>query len=92
MIGQSIGLIFGALFMKSPMSAVFLAPLSLLPSFLFSGFLVKIENMPTIIQPLSWTSCVRFSMEGVLISLYGYGRCTSDAKQMTLVKHVFTKW
>lgn len=91
-LGQSFGLIFGAIFMNQPVSAVFIAPLAVLPTFLFSGFLVKIENMPEILQHLSWLSCIRFAMEGVIIAIYGFGRCSSDPKQMAITKHLLTSW
>ena len=91
-LGQSFGLIFGVIFMNEPVSAVFIAPLAVLPTFLFSGFLVKIENMPEILQHLSWLSCIRFAMEGVIIAIYGFGRCSSDPKQMAITKHLLTSW
>lgn len=91
-LGQSFGLIFGVIFMNEPVSAVFIAPLAVLPTFLFSGFLVKIENMPEILQHLSWLSCIRFAMEGVIIAIYGFGRCSSDPKQMAITKHLLNSW
>lgn len=91
-LGQSFGLIFGVIFMNEPVSAVFIAPLAVLPTFLFSGFLVKIENMPPILQHFSWLSCIRFAMEGVIISIYGFGRCSADPKQMAITKHLLNSW
>lgn len=92
LIGQSFGLIVAAFFANDPFSAVFVAPVSILPLFLFSGFLVKVENMPVVFRFLSRFSCMRYSMEGTLIAIYGFNRCTNDATQITFTKHIFTSW
>ncbi|KAI1296564.1 hypothetical protein HDE_04935 [Halotydeus destructor] len=31
-------------------------------------------------------------MEGVLIALFGHGRCTADPRRMIVTKHFFTRW
>ena len=92
LIGQSFGLIVAAFFANDPFSAVFVAPVSILPLFLFSGFLVKVENMPALFRFLSKFSCMRYSMEGTLIAIYGFNRCTNDATQITFAKHIFNSW
>lgn len=65
LVSQSQGLLVGAIFMKDIVSAVFLAPSTSVPLMLFSGFFIKIDQIPDYFQ---W---------GVIISYvrYAFGNC-----------------
>lgn len=83
LIGQTVGLLFGAIFIKYLQTAVFVAPVSTLPLILISGFFVKIKTMPALIRPLTNISYLKFAFEALVIAIYGYDRCKSsqDASQ-----------
>ena len=52
----------------------------------FSGFLVRIERMPFIMRPFTYLSYMRFSFEGIVISLYGFNRCGDEAVEQVIFK------
>lgn len=75
LIGQSTGLLFGALWVDAPESAMFVAPTSTIPFFLLSGFFVKIETMPPALRPVTYMSYWRWGFEAIIIAIYGKNRC-----------------
>ena len=52
----------------------------LLPMVLFGGFLVKVNRMPKYLHPFSWASFLRFGFEGMMITMYGRGRCEHESQ------------
>lgn len=79
LISQCHGVVIGALFHKQITTAVYLGPISAMPFLLLSGFLVRVQRMPRVLRPLANFSFLRFSFEGVLVSIYGFNRCGDDA-------------
>ena len=61
--------------MRSVETAVFMAPLSMAPVFLISGFFARISKLPLFLKPIAIISYVRYAFEAFLISLYGFSRC-----------------
>lgn len=78
MISNTHGLIYGALFMDSVQSAIFLASASSLPLTLLSGFTARIQHMPIVLQKLSFLSMYRYSSDLVNIIRFGYDTCPCD--------------
>lgn len=74
-IAQCVGILFGTYYVKSVENAVFLAPLSMAPVFLLSGFFGKLSAIPLVLKPIAYVSYVRYAFEGLLITLYGMNRC-----------------
>lgn len=74
-IAQCVGILFGTYYVKSVENAVFLAPLSMAPVFLLSGFFGKLSAIPLVLKPIAYISYVRYAFEGLLITLYGMDRC-----------------
>ncbi len=72
LIGQGIGLFFGALF--SPEVAAYFAPISSMPLLLFSGLFLKLSAVPTYLSWINYLSFVRYCFEGYILSIYGYDR------------------
>lgn len=72
MISQSVGLLIGAA--TSMEVAVFLGPITSLPLLLFSGFFVTLPTMPWYLRWISYVSFVRYSFEGVMVTIYGLER------------------
>lgn len=52
-----------------------MAPLSMAPVFLISGFFAKINKLPVFLKPIAIVSYVRYAFESFLVSLYGFNRC-----------------
>lgn len=74
-ISQSFGYFIGALFMNNVLAALFFATLSSFPNLVLSGFLVKMKNMVKLYRPFAYLSYVKYSTDGLLISIYGFERC-----------------
>ncbi|XP_053201356.1 ATP-binding cassette sub-family G member 1-like [Panonychus citri] len=74
-IAQTVGMLFGTIYVRSVQNAVFMAPLSMAPVFLLSGFFGKISKVPLALKPIATISYVRYAFEAFLIVLYGYDRC-----------------
>lgn len=73
LVSQALGLLIGAI---SPTAefATFAGPIVLIPFSLFSGFFVKIEDVPVYMKWISYISFPKYALDGVLNSVYGHGR------------------
>lgn len=78
MIAEAKGLVFGAVCMNSMQTAVFAASVSTVPFILLSGFLIRIHEIPTILQGLAKFSYFKHSVEALIVTRYGYGMCPCD--------------
>lgn len=61
--------------MHSVETAVFMAPLSMAPVFLLSGFFAKVSKLPWFLKPIAIVSYVRYAFEAFLVAIYGLNRC-----------------
>lgn len=82
LIAQSVGFIFGAIFMDNLPAAVFTAPLIIFPTLLFSGFFSRVSQIPTFYKPLTYLSHFRYAFDALLVTLYGYNRCDCDQETL----------
>jgi hypothetical protein len=83
LIGQSQGLLTGAVFMNNADAAVFVGPISAIPLALFMGFFVRTTTIPSAIRPLKNFNYFSYCFESMAILLYGYDRCKFDASLAT---------
>lgn len=79
MIAEAKGLVFGAICMNSMQTAVFAASVSTVPFILLSGFLIRIREVPYILQHFAHFSYFKHSVEALIITRYGFGMCPCDA-------------
>lgn len=75
LVAQTQGLMFGALLMNLPQSAVFVAPASTAPLVIVSGFLIRVSNLPWILQMLSKLSFFSHLLNGFVVARYGFDKC-----------------
>lgn len=75
MIAEAKGLVFGACCMNSMQTAVFAASVSTVPFILLSGFLIRIREVPYVLQHLAKFSYFKHAVEALIITRYGYGMC-----------------
>jgi len=78
MIAEAKGLIFGAICMNSMQTAVFAASVSTVPFILLSGFLIRIREVPYVLQHLAQFSYFKHAVEALIITRYGFGMCPCD--------------
>lgn len=84
LVAQTMGLMFGAMLMNAPQAAVFVAPASTAPLVVVSGFLIRIKNLPKILQFLSKFSYFTHLLNGFIISRYGFNRCPCDESDFVI--------
>ncbi|KAF4518791.1 hypothetical protein B566_EDAN005412 [Ephemera danica] len=72
LVAQSLGLLVGA--SSDVKMGIFLVPVISIPMLLFSGYFVRISDIPLYFQWLSHLSAFRYAFEACLIALYGYDR------------------
>lgn len=78
LVAQSVGFIFGAIFMNNLPAAVFTAPLCIFPALLFSGFFSRVSEVPRFYKPLTFLSHFRYAFDAIIVTLYGFNRCECD--------------
>nr|XP_027196007.1 ATP-binding cassette sub-family G member 1-like isoform X2 [Dermatophagoides pteronyssinus] len=75
LVADGIGLTISAIFVHNVNAASIFAATSQIPLLLFTGFLVQIDQLPRIIQPLTYLSFYRLFFESTVITFYGFNRC-----------------
>ncbi|RWS23506.1 ATP-binding cassette sub-family G member 1-like protein, partial [Leptotrombidium deliense] len=92
-IAQTYGYITGALFMSNIPAAIYLGPcVCILPFILLCGLFIKVKNFQPLFDILSYISYLRFSIEGVLATMYGFGRCQSGKTDLREGRDAFIVW
>ena len=76
LVAQSLGLVIGCACDEK--SAVFLGPISVIPLLLFSGFFIKLDNIPNGLQWISYVAFIRYGYEGTIVAIYGNNRESLD--------------
>ncbi|KAG5335416.1 ABCG4 protein, partial [Acromyrmex charruanus] len=67
-LGQTSGIFGGVVFGTE--LGMFLIPICSIPLLLFSGFFLKLNEMPTYLQSISFSSFFRFAYEGIMQAIY----------------------
>ena len=78
MVAQSHGLLISVSLASSPDAAVYLVPVSFIPLFLLCGFFVRYDDLSDFFKGISYLSYMKFSMEAIIITIYGYDRCGNN--------------
>jgi len=72
LISEGVGLILGTAL--NPVNGVFIGSIITCLLILFAGFLVLFNHMPIFLYYVSYGSYLRYGLEGLVMSIYGYGR------------------
>lgn len=83
MVGATLGMIFGALYVGYVSTALFASQGATLPLVFISGFVVRTKNMSKLVYALSHFSFYRHILEITVIARYGFGVCSCDPKSIT---------
>jgi len=78
LISQTQGLLFGAYFMNNVQAAVFVSQASTLPWVMLSGFTTRVNELPRLLQWLSFGSIYRLGIESIVAVRYGFNMCPCD--------------
>lgn len=76
---ESIGVLIGIVLSHDLVSATLLTMASSFPVLMFGGFLIKIADIPWYFKPMTYVSYTRYTFEGILAAVYGFGRCKDGA-------------
>jgi ATP-binding cassette subfamily G (WHITE) protein 1 len=79
LVGQGVGLFFGTAL--SIQSAVFLGPTCAIPLFLFAGYFINLNSVPSYLSWISYISFFRYGFEGSMIAIYDYDRPPLECAQ-----------
>jgi len=71
-LAQSLGLATGTI--VEPQLGVFVVSTIALPMLLFSGFYLRLQDMPACLQWVSYVAFFRYSFEAIMQCVYGYDR------------------
>lgn len=72
LISEGLGLILGTV--MSPVNGVFIGSVMTALVILFAGFICLFNHMPIPLYYFSFTSYMRWALEGLVVTVYGYGR------------------
>lgn len=75
LICESVGVMIGIMLSNDLVSATLVTMAASFPVLMFGGFLIKIADIPWYFKPMTYISYTRYTFEGILASIYGYGRC-----------------
>ena len=78
LIAQSLGFIVGSIFIKDKFSAIFIGSVQSFPLFMVGGYLIRESVMNWLVKPLWHISYIRYSFSAIIISIYGFGRCSNE--------------
>ena len=78
-ICESMGVLIGIILSHDLVSATLLTMASSFPVLMFGGFLIKIADIPWYFKPMTYVSYTRYTFEGILAAVYGFGRCKEGA-------------
>jgi hypothetical protein len=79
LISRSFGLLVGAIFVRDSLTAVFVSTCAVFPFMLASGFLVRPSVSTWLLRPFWHVSFVRYTFACLLVTVYGFGRCSRNA-------------
>ena len=78
-ICESMGVLIGIILSHDLVSATLVTMASSFPVLMFGGFLIKIADIPWYFKPMTYVSYTRYTFEGILAAVYGFGRCKEGA-------------
>ncbi|XP_050101073.1 ATP-binding cassette sub-family G member 4-like [Anopheles aquasalis] len=71
-IGQSVGMLLGALFRLE--TAILMVPYANITFFFVNSYFVRVRDALPVVQAIARLSYFQYSFEGAISALYGYGR------------------
>ena len=82
-IGITVAIMSTDIFVTTQYNSLFLAP-----TILLSGFFIPHFSLPLVFKKLSNLSYIRYAFENMVISLFGFGRCTTNSTAIDLYQEI----
>jgi hypothetical protein len=87
---DAIGLIVGIIFSYDNITAISMATMVTFPIAALSGLMVRFNDIPAYLRYFAYLSPLKYSFEGALLSVYGFGRCVGGEKVRELFASILT--
>lgn len=84
LLSHSFSMIISVFFINNTIAALITGAMLFVPFFIFSGFLIPLNKLPTYVKPLSYISIYKLAIESVLIIFYGFNRCDNGDNALKL--------
>ncbi|RWS14040.1 ABC transporter-like protein 12 [Dinothrombium tinctorium] len=90
---QSQGMLIGAVAMNYVTAGVYCAPLTVVPMILFSGFFLRMSDLPIFFRAFPYISIMNYAYEALITILYGFDRCDlKSVKSLIELRNSLTEW
>ncbi|RWS14038.1 ABC transporter sub-family G-like protein 1, partial [Dinothrombium tinctorium] len=90
---ESQGMLVGAIAMNFVTAGVYCAPLSVCPMVLFSGFFMKLSQIPYLYVPLIYMFPMNYAYDALIILIFGFNRCGIESQRsVTKMRESLSGW
>ena len=71
-------MVISIFFINNTIAALIIGAMLFVPFFIFSGFIIPINKLPSYVRPFTYISIYKLAIESVLIIFYGFSRCGTE--------------
>ena len=82
LLAHSFALVISIFFINNTIAALIVGAMLFVPFFIFSGFIIPINKLPSYVRPFTYISIYKLAIESVLIIFYGFNRCGIESNML----------